>query len=117
MRLTRTASVSKRTPSAWSLGKNLFEDVQHNLRCRIAVTQEIEITRAAKRLIKPRHQQNGSFQNETVGVAGLREPVEQALDGIVRQDQIEIQALLLADPKEARPNGGTDVPDLPSHLR
>ena len=81
------------------------------------MTEEIKIARAAERLVEPRHQQYGPFQNETVGVAGLREPVEQPLDGIVRQDQIEIQALLLADPKEAGPNGGTDVPHLPSHLR
>ena len=99
------------------LAEKLLEYVEDSFRCRIAVTQEIEIARAAKRLVEPRHQQHRPFQNETVGVAGLREPVEQALDRIVRQDQIEILALLLADPKEAGANRGPDIPDLPSHSR
>ena len=81
------------------------------------MAEEIKIARAAERLVEPRHQQNGPLQNEMVGVAGSREPVEQALDGIVRQDQIEIQALLLADPKEAGPNRRPDVLDLLSHLQ
>ena len=81
------------------------------------MTEKIKIARNPERLIEPRHQQNGSLQNETVGVAGLRQPVEQALNGIVRQDQIEIQALLLTDPKEAGPNRRPDVLDLLRHLR
>ena len=56
------------------LAKNLLEDIEDSFRCRIAVTQEIEIPRASKRLVEPRHQQHGPFQNETVGVAGLRQP-------------------------------------------
>ena len=74
-----------------------------------AVTQEIEIARAAKRLFEPRQQQHGTLEDETVGVSGLREAIEQALNRIVREDQIEILALLLADPKEAGPNRGPDV--------
>ena len=91
------------------LVENLPEDIQDSFRCRISVTEEIEIARAAKGLFEPCHQQHGALQDEAVGVAGLRETVKQALDRIVREDQIEILALLLADPEEAGPNRGPDV--------
>ena len=93
------------------------KDAKDSFRRRVAVTEEIKIARAAERLVEPRHQQYGPFQNETVGVTGLREPIEQALDRIVRQDQIEIQPLLLSYPKEACPNRGPDILGFLSHLR
>ena len=99
------------------LAKHLLEDAEDSLCCRIAVTEEIKIARISKRLIEPRHQQHGPFQNKTVAVAGLREPIERALDRIVREDQVEIQALLLADREEASPNRGPDVLDLLRHWR
>ena len=99
------------------LAQHLPEDVEDSVRSRIAITQEIEIARAAKRLIEPRHQQHGAFQYETVGVSGLREAIEQALDCIVREDQIEILALLLTDSEETGPNRGADVLDSLRHWR
>ena len=47
------------------LAENLPEDVQDNVRRRIAATQEIEVARASKGLFEPCHQQHGAFQNET----------------------------------------------------
>lgn len=78
---------------------------------------QINIPRASKRLLEPHQQQHGPLQYEPLGVLGLREPVEQTLDCIVRQDQIEIQAPLLAYRKEPGPNRGPDVLDPLSHLR
>ena len=85
------------------------EHVKDSVRCRIAVTREIQIACAAGRLIEPCCQQHGPLQHETVGVRGLREPVEEALDRIVRQDQIEVLTLLLADSEEASPDRGPDT--------
>ena len=50
-------------------------------------------------------------------MSGLREAIEQALDRIVREDQIEIPALLPADPEETGANRGADVPDCLRHWR
>ena len=119
--LTNTADSScagiEHDPVRLFLTEHLPEDVQNSVRRRIAVGQKIEIARAAKRLIEPCHQQHGTLENETIGVSRLREAIEQALDRIVCEDQVEILALLLADPEETGPNRGPDVPDLPRHWR
>ena len=86
-------------PGRLLLAEHLPEDIQDSVRCRIAVAEEIEIVRPAKQLIEPRLQQHGVLENETVGVSGLREAIEQTLDRKVCEDQIEILALLLADPE------------------
>ena len=116
--LTNTADSSgagiEHDPIQPFLAQHFPEDVQNSVRRRIAVTQEIKIARPAQRFVEPRQQQHGALEYETIGVSGLRETIEQALDRIMCQDEVEILALFLADPEKTGSNRDPDAPHLAS---
>ncbi len=58
-------------------------------RC-LPIPQQVQVLGWPMKMPYPGHEEQGAFQDELIGVSGLRESVEQSLECKLCQEQIEI---------------------------
>ncbi len=76
----------------------------HALDGRLAGTEQIEIAGRPERIGDPGREQHRALEDELVALRRHAEAIQQALDGIARQQDLEIAAGLLGALEQQRPH-------------
>lgn len=96
-------------------GTDFLETTQRELRITFAEAEQVEIAGRAMRIIEPVSQQHRTFEDELVLVLADAEPVEQPLQGILREQAVKWLVALLRKVEQAGADGGSDILQPPMH--
>ena len=83
------------------LRRDLTQDARQGLLSEVPVAQEVGVAGGPQTLAQPDEHHQRALQHEAIGVGRTREPVEEALNGVTRKDEVRIDTDLARVPGES----------------